>query len=198
MYCEAIGQWGSEDGSLLEDTRWNSTKECLDGHVTEPKDLPWKQPGATSFCSDCGDFSKYNLREEEFKWYLGIRVIRDRPSWKIYLCQDAYIDKIARKFKLCDSKLLVPSIPITTIPLVKHDGQASQEDVKAYQERVGSLMYIAVMTRPDIARAATQLARFLTNPSPEHLAALINASVISTQRDFLPSYMMGCTQEKHL
>jgi hypothetical protein len=39
---------------------------------------------------------KYNLREEEFKWYLGIRVIRDRPSRKIYLCQDAYIDKILK------------------------------------------------------------------------------------------------------
>ncbi|KID83774.1 reverse transcriptase family protein [Metarhizium guizhouense ARSEF 977] len=115
--------------------------------------------------------NRYSLREEEFKWYLGIRVIRDRPSRKICLCQDAYIDKIARKFKLCDSKLRVPSIPITTTPLVKYDGQASKEEIKVYQERVGSLMYIAVMTRPDIARAATQLARFLTNPSPEHLAA---------------------------
>ncbi|KHO10578.1 hypothetical protein MAA_11820 [Metarhizium robertsii ARSEF 23] len=66
MYCEAIGQWGSEDGSLLEDTRWNSTKECLDGHVTEPKDLPWKQPGATSFCSDCGDFSEDTCGAEAF------------------------------------------------------------------------------------------------------------------------------------
>ncbi|KAJ3455235.1 hypothetical protein MRS44_013835 [Fusarium solani] len=115
--------------------------------------------------------SKYNLREEEFKWYLGIRVIRDRPNRKIYLCQDAYVEKIARKFKLCDSKLRVPSVPITTIPLVKYDGQASKEEIKAYQERVGSLMYIAVMTRPDIAHAAAQLARFLTNPSTEHLAA---------------------------
>lgn len=114
--------------------------------------------------------NRYSLREEEFKWYLGIRVIRDRPSRKIYLCQDAYVEKIARKFRLCDSKLRVPSIPITTSPLAKHDGQASKEEIKAYQERVGSLMYIAVMTRPDIARAATQLARFLTNPSPEHLA----------------------------
>ncbi|KAJ6437605.1 reverse transcriptase family protein [Purpureocillium lavendulum] len=115
--------------------------------------------------------SKYDLREESFQWYLGIRVIRDRPSRKIYLCQDAYIEKIARKYKLCDSKLRVPSIPITTIPLTKYDGQASKNEIKAYQERVGSLMYVAVMTRPDVARAAAQLARFLTNPSPEHLAA---------------------------
>ncbi|KAM4061919.1 reverse transcriptase (RNA-dependent DNA polymerase) [Hirsutella rhossiliensis] len=115
--------------------------------------------------------SKYDLREEEFKWYLGIRAVRDRPNRKVYLCQDAYIEKIARKFKLSDLKLRVPSIPIATIPLVKYNGQATKEEIKAYQERVGSLMYIAVMTRPDIARAAAQLARFLTNPSPEHLEA---------------------------
>uniref|UniRef100_A0A1Y1KB38 Reverse transcriptase Ty1/copia-type domain-containing protein n=1 Tax=Photinus pyralis TaxID=7054 RepID=A0A1Y1KB38_PHOPY len=29
---------------------------------------------------------KYDLREEDFKWYLGIRVMRDRPNRKIYLC----------------------------------------------------------------------------------------------------------------
>ena len=115
--------------------------------------------------------SKYEMREDEFKWYLGIRVVRDRPNRKIYLCQDAYIEKIARKFKLTDSRLRVPSIPIPVIPLVKYDGQASKEEIKDFQERVGSLMYIAVMTRPDIARAAAQLARFLTNPSPEHRAA---------------------------
>ncbi|KAM4064182.1 reverse transcriptase (RNA-dependent DNA polymerase) [Hirsutella rhossiliensis] len=115
--------------------------------------------------------SKYDLREEEFKWYLGIRAVRDRPNRKVYLCQDEYIEKIARKFKLSDLKLRVPSIPIATIPLVKYNGQATKEEIKAYQERVGSLMYIAVMTRPDIARAAAQLARFLTNPSPEHLEA---------------------------
>ncbi|KAJ6436334.1 reverse transcriptase family protein [Purpureocillium lavendulum] len=115
--------------------------------------------------------SKYDLREEDFRWYLGIRVVRDRPNRRIYLCQDAYIDKVARKFRLSDSKIRVPSIPITTVPLTKHDGQASKDEIKAYQERVGSLMYVAVMTRPDISRAAAQLARFLTNPSPEHLAA---------------------------
>ncbi|KAL3955856.1 hypothetical protein ACCO45_009875 [Purpureocillium lilacinum] len=115
--------------------------------------------------------SKYDMREEDFQWYLGIRIVRDRPNRKIYLCQDAYIEKIARKFQLDDSKLRPPTIPITTVPLKRYDGQASKDEVKAYQERVGSLTYAAVMTRPDIARAAAQLARFLTNPSPEHLAA---------------------------
>lgn len=99
-----------------------------------------------------------------------MRITRDRANQKIYLCQDAYIEKIARKYQLDSSNLRVPSIPITTIPLARYSGKATKDEVKAYQERVGSLMYVAVMTRPDIARAAAQLARFLTNPSPEHCA----------------------------
>ncbi len=39
----------------------------------------------------------------------------------------------------------------------------------AYQERIGSLIYPAVTTRPDIAQAASVLSQFNTNPSPEHL-----------------------------
>ncbi|XP_044715244.1 reverse transcriptase (RNA-dependent DNA polymerase) domain-containing protein [Hirsutella rhossiliensis] len=142
--------------------------------------------------------SKYDLREEEFKWYLGIRVVRDRPNRKIYLCQDAYVEKIARKFKLSDLKLRVPSIPIATIPLVKYNGQATKEEIKAYQERVGSLMYIAVMTRPDIARAAAQLARFLTNPSPEHLEAANQCIRYLYSTRFLAIMYDGMHQERYL
>ena len=115
--------------------------------------------------------NKYDLREEEFKWYLGIRVIRDRINRKISLCQDAYIDKIARKFKLNDPKLNIPAIPIPPVHFVRNPGQASKEEIKEYQEMVGSIMYVAVMTRPDVARAAAQLARFLTNPAPAHIGA---------------------------
>ncbi|KAK4078062.1 hypothetical protein Purlil1_12083 [Purpureocillium lilacinum] len=96
---------------------------------------------------------KYDLREEEFQWYLGIRVVR--------------VDRTGES----TSAKTLPSIPITTVPLTRHDGQASEDEIKMYQERIGSLMYVAVMTRPDIARTTAQLARFLTNPSPLHLAA---------------------------
>jgi len=114
---------------------------------------------------------KYDLREEEFKWYLGIRVIRDRINRKVSLCQDAYIDKIARKFKLNDPGPNIPAIPIPAVPFIRNPGQASKEEIKEYQEMVGSIMYVAVMTRPDVARAAAQLARFLTNPAPAHIGA---------------------------
>ncbi|PHH85744.1 hypothetical protein CDD83_11229 [Cordyceps sp. RAO-2017] len=71
--------------------------------------------------------SKYELREEEFKWYLGIRVIRDRPNQKVYLCQDAYIEKIARKFKRDGATISIPSVPISCFPLVNASGIAARK-----------------------------------------------------------------------
>lgn len=43
--------------------------------------------------------------------------------------------------------------------------------VKAYQQLVGSLMYIACATRPDIAYAVNTCAQFMTNPGPRHIEA---------------------------
>ncbi|KYK57498.1 reverse transcriptase family protein [Drechmeria coniospora] len=115
---------------------------------------------------------KYELREEpDLCWYLGIRIIRDRPRRTIYLCYDAYIEKTARKFNLADDLANPPAIPIPAVPLTKYEGQATRQEIKAMQERVGSIMYTAVTARPDVAYAASQLSRFLTNPSPKHFEA---------------------------
>ena len=43
--------------------------------------------------------------------------------------------------------------------------------VKAYQQLVGSLMYIACATRPDIAYAVNTCAQFMSNPGPRHVEA---------------------------
>lgn len=109
----------------------------------------------------------YTLQEEEFKWYLGIRVIRDRPNRKIWLTQDTYIDKVAVKFG--QNGGAIPSLPIPNVTLVKREDQAHPREIKAYQERVGSILYAAITTRPDIAKAACSLSRFLTNPSSHHM-----------------------------
>jgi hypothetical protein len=40
----------------------------------------------------------------ELSWFLGIRIIRDRPHRKLWLCQNTYIKKIANTFYLIDRK----------------------------------------------------------------------------------------------
>ena len=41
----------------------------------------------------------------------------------------------------------------------------------AYQQRVGSLVHLAVFKRPDIAKMHSKLAEFLTNPNQNYLNA---------------------------
>jgi hypothetical protein len=43
--------------------------------------------------------TKYEIKNEKgVKWFLGIRIIRDKKARKIFLLHDAYIEKIAAKF----------------------------------------------------------------------------------------------------
>ncbi|KAK1916960.1 hypothetical protein P3342_001542 [Pyrenophora teres f. teres] len=45
---------------------------------------------------------------------------------------------------------------------------ATAAEINLYQRKIGSLLFVAVNTRPDVAFATSRLARFLTNPSAEH------------------------------
>jgi hypothetical protein len=106
----------------------------------------------------------------DLSWFLGIRVIRDREARKLFLVHDTYLERIAKKFDLVGGK--TPSTPLPMLELEKNTAVATATQVKEYQEKVGSVLYTAVMTRPDVAFAAARLSRFLTNPSKEHLEAV--------------------------
>jgi hypothetical protein len=97
-------------------------------------------------------------------------VIRDRTQKKLWLVHDTYLEKVAQKFNLVDGKC--PSTPLPIRELNKHERQAQPSRIKRYQEKVGSVLYAAIMTRPDVAYAAALLSQFLTNPGPEHMDAI--------------------------
>ena len=105
---------------------------------------------------------------KDLQWFLGVEVIRDRANRNIWLSQAAYADKISR---LADKRDLRHDTPMSGIELKPQDGFAAPSDINKYQRKIGSLLYAAVTTRPDIAFATSRLARFLTNPGLEHQAA---------------------------
>jgi hypothetical protein len=60
---------------------------------------------------------------------------------------------------------------MTLEQLIPNDEIADQAFTHLYQRKIGSVIYAAVISRPDIARTAAILSTFLTNPSNAHMAA---------------------------
>ena len=108
----------------------------------------------------------------ELAWILGIRVKRDRTSKTISLSQAAYIDSIVKRFNLSSASPL--KTPIDTNAQLSKDQCPSttrqKEDMEnvPYREAIGSLMYAAIGTRPDITYAVTALSQYLQNPGRAH------------------------------
>lgn len=110
----------------------------------------------------------FKLKEEpEFKWFLKMRIMRDREKRLLWICQDSYIDHIVTKFNLQHQAPAETPIAEYT-DLSPNEGVASAQEILAYQQRIGSIIYPSVITRPDIAYHASRLAAFMHNPSKHH------------------------------
>lgn len=78
----------------------------------------------------------------------------------MYLTQSAYTHRILQtcQTRLADARdVAIPMEP--TLVLVPNDREATKEDRQFYQSLVGSLMYLMLCTRPDIAYPVSQLRR---------------------------------------
>jgi hypothetical protein len=116
-------------------------------------------------------FQKYEFRAlGEAKHFLGVGIIRDRQAQKLWLIQDAYIDKLADKFHVVLTGK-PPKTPLPATPLVKNEATATPDQTYGYQQKVGSANYAGIITRPDISKAVSKLSEFLQNPSKDHVSA---------------------------
>jgi hypothetical protein len=106
----------------------------------------------------------------ELKWFLGIHVLRDRRQRKLWLSQEAYIEKIANQYEI-DLTGRLPDTPMAESELTPSPMNADRSSVMQYQRKMGSILYAAVTTRPDIAFAASRLVRFNQNPSQDRHSA---------------------------
>jgi len=102
-------------------------------------------------------------------YYLGMSIKRDRQNRVLYLSQESYINKVAQQFGLGDCAPV--STPIEVSPPMENDPKfrCSPEQRIEYQRMVGSLMYIMLGTRGDVAYAVSMASRHLANPGPQHV-----------------------------
>ncbi|RYP34796.1 hypothetical protein DL768_011035 [Monosporascus sp. mg162] len=103
----------------------------------------------------------------ELKWFLGIHVLRRRIDRSIWLSQKSYIEKVAAQYQI-DTSGRVPRTPMDHHELLPFEGKATNKQRELYQKKVGSILFAAISTRPNVAFAASRLSRFNHNPSDVH------------------------------
>ena len=109
-------------------------------------------------------------KEGNFTNYLGINFVRDEKTNSITMTQKGLINKVIDATNMQDCN---PNwTPATQLALGSDpDGEPMKEKWQ-YSSIVGMLLYLATNTRPDIAFAVSQVARFNSNPKKSHAAAV--------------------------
>ena len=117
--------------------------------------------------------SKYKLSDQgNLEWHLSMKFTRDVKSGTIKIDQKAYIETVLKRFDMGDANERdTPFVPKTRLSKQDCPQVPNKQDVKAYQQLVGSLMYVACATRPDIAYAVNTCAQFMSNPGRSHMEA---------------------------
>ena len=99
---------------------------------------------------------------------LNIKLLRD-GNGGVTLVQSHYVEKILSHFGYSDCK----SAPTPYDPsvMLRKNRRITRNQLR-YSQIIGSLMYLASATRPDISFAVSKLSRFVSNPGDEHWKAL--------------------------
>jgi transposase InsO family protein len=104
----------------------------------------------------------------EAAYFLGMRLVRDRGSRTLKLTQQRLATELVARYGLGEAK--AKSTPMSSSVKLTKASQGSSLDTEqfGYSELVGSLLYLSVCTRPDIAQAVGALARYMSAPGMEH------------------------------
>ncbi|KAG2018571.1 hypothetical protein CC2G_015308 [Coprinopsis cinerea AmutBmut pab1-1] len=108
--------------------------------------------------------------------FLGIRVLRDRPNRRLWLSQSPFIQTLLDDWGMDKCRGVatpmegflddLPDTDVAPFPFINPDNMK-----RKYQSLVGSLIYLATCTRPDIAYVAMSLGRHSADPKMKHLVA---------------------------
>ena len=103
--------------------------------------------------------------------FLGMELVRDRSARAITINQRRMTTELVNKYGLGDGKIKATPISLGTRLIRGDDDEVLDTAAFPYSELVGSLLYLSVCTRPDIAEAVGKLARYMAKPTAAHWGA---------------------------
>jgi hypothetical protein len=134
----------------------------------------------------------FDLRDlGEPKMFLGMEIHRDTTAGILKLSQTRMTEELVKKYNLSEAR--TRSTPFNTSVKLTKEGTLLDTTKYGYAELVGSLLYLSVCTRPDIAQAVGALARYMSKPTQDHwklakgvlryLATTTNYGIIFTKTE---------------
>ena len=115
--------------------------------------------------------AKFDIKDlGKLSYFLGILITQYQEKKETWMGQPMYTERLLNKMGMSDCKpVKTPMSPGNHLMKTAEDEEAT--DCESYQSLVGSLMYLATCTRPDIAYAVGTLARFSSKPNQTHWVA---------------------------
>lgn len=107
---------------------------------------------------------------------LGIRILRNEKLKTISIDQTHYVKEVLRRFNMTDCNIvsspLDPGMKISKDMCPRNDDERDKMKNIPYRAAIGSLLFVAITTRPDIAFAVNLLSRYCEDPGIGHWAAV--------------------------
>lgn len=111
---------------------------------------------------DCRDLG-------EATQFLNIHITRDRKCGALKITQHLATSELVSKFGLDSAH--ARKVPLTPGTMLRSEGEPLDTVKYPYAELVGSLLYLTVCTRPDLAQSVGVLSRYMSKPTMQHWQA---------------------------
>ena len=104
--------------------------------------------------------------------YLGLHIDRDEDG-SILVSQPGYIEEIQETYKLKGGFFPVTPMAADVIrsPVTTENPALDAKGIQLFQSKVGTLLFLANQTRPDILYAVNTLSRYTRSPTVQDMAA---------------------------
>ena len=114
------------------------------------------------FCEDLNHLVPIN-NLGELRWYAGCHYSRD----KVTISQKSFTEKTVKQFGVTTGR----NTPLSTDAFLEEFDEDEPDEMWPFRELVGSLMWLATQTRPDILNGVRAVARFTHAPKHKHWKA---------------------------
>ncbi|MCP4491938.1 MAG: DDE-type integrase/transposase/recombinase [Gammaproteobacteria bacterium] len=115
---------------------------------------------------------KFKMKDlGELHYFLGVKV-QQNLNGSIWLGQEKYMENMLQKYNMDSCNPVSTPMEVNNNKLQESSSEDESADQNLYQSAVGSLLYLAIATRPDISAAVAHVAKFCSNPTQKHWAAV--------------------------